>query len=309
VKAYRNSSTSTRVNWSEYEREYRDRIKYVVAELGNIVNEASSLILTDAHRSGRRPKLTPERKTMSVLIQSIVELSNRNMSGLISLFGALDGVNISYKTIERAYSDEMVRAIIHNVFILSIIKKGLKDVDLSGDGTGYSLTVTKHYRTQGNKEGSKNFIYSFTMMDLKTGLYICHGTGIRSEKEAYNKAIEMLDEVKRRCGIKVKSERLDKYYSYQSTLNTTDDETVLYILPRKGMNINGPSRWRNTFKRLMADPIQYIREYYKRERSESGFSADKRLFGWKIWQKRDDRICTAMSCIAALHNLFRIGYT
>ncbi|MGC8556981.1 MAG: ISNCY-like element ISFac3 family transposase, partial [Fervidicoccus sp.] len=147
------------------------------------------------------------------------------------------------------------------------------------------------------------------MMDLKTGLYICHGTGIRSEKEAYNKAIEMLDEVKRRCGIKVKSERLDKYYSYQSTLNTTDDETVLYILPRKGMNINGPSRWRNIFKRLMADPIQYLREYYKRERSESGFSADKRLFGWKIWQKRDDRICTAMSCIAALHNLFRIGYT
>jgi hypothetical protein len=55
---------------------------------------------------------------------------------------------------------------------------------LSGDGTGYSLTVTKHYRTQGNKEGGKNFIYSFTMMGLKTGLYICHSTGVRSEKEA-----------------------------------------------------------------------------------------------------------------------------
>ena len=37
------------------------------------------------------------------------------MSGLISLFGALGGVNISYKTVERLYSDGIVRAIIHNL--------------------------------------------------------------------------------------------------------------------------------------------------------------------------------------------------
>ncbi|MGC8628888.1 MAG: hypothetical protein ACP5T4_01620 [Candidatus Micrarchaeia archaeon] len=52
-------------------------------------------------------------------------------------------------------------------------------------------------------------------MDLKTGLYLSYGPRVTSEKETYNKAIKMLDEVKRKCGIKVRSERLDKYYSYQ----------------------------------------------------------------------------------------------
>lgn len=308
VEAYHDSYIRKKVNWVDYEREYRDRIKYVSAELNNIVNEASSFIIVNKPNRGRRPKLTPQKKVVSLLIKSIVKQSNRKMSGLISLFGTFTGVDISYKTVERLYSDGVVRAIIHNVFILTIKKKKLRDIDVTGDGTGYSLTVTKHYRTQGSKEGSKNYVYSFNLMDLTTGLYVCYGIGVKSEKEAYNKAIEMLEEVKERCEIKIRSERLDKYYSYQSTLKTTDKDTILYILPRKDTRINGSSRWRNIFRRLMKDPFTYLTEYYKREKSESGFSTDKRAFGWKIWQKRDDRIGTAIDCIVALHNLFRIGY-
>ena len=168
IEAYKASSITSRVDWPKYEKEHSSRVRYVAAELNNIVNEASSLIVRDAHKRGRKPKLTPEKKATSVLIKSVTKLSNRNMSDLISLFGALDGTNVSYKTIERAYSDEIVREIIHNVFILTLMKKRIKDVDVTGDGTGYSLTITKHYRTQGNKEGGRNFVYSFNIMDLKT---------------------------------------------------------------------------------------------------------------------------------------------
>lgn len=59
----------------------------------------------------------------------------------------------------------------------------------------------------------------------------------------------------------------------------------------------------------MTDPILYLHKYYLRENSESGFLGDKRMFDWKIWQKRDDRINTAISCIAILHNLFGIKYS
>ena len=48
------------------------------------------------------------------------------MSGPVSLFGTLNGVDISYKTVERLYSDGIVRAIIHNVFILTIKKNRQK---------------------------------------------------------------------------------------------------------------------------------------------------------------------------------------
>jgi transposase len=45
----------------------------------------------------------------------------------------------------------------------------------------------------------------------------------------------------------------------------------------------------------MSGPLGYIREYHERQLSESGFSADKRTLGWRVWQKRDDRVYTAVA--------------
>ena len=145
-------------------------------------------------------------------------------------------------------------------------------------------------------------------MDIKTKLYVACGSGIRSEKEAFENAMKRLKVICEEAGIRIGSARMDKYYSYQSTLKYFDDKTVLYILPKSNTKINGIRRWRNIFRRMMKDPLQYLMEYYKRENSESGFSVDKRLSGWKIWQRRSDRIDTAINCIAAIHNLFRMGY-
>ena len=248
------------------------------------------------------------QKVVAILLKSIFSENNRPMAGLMSLFGAFCGIDISYKTIERLYSDKLVRMILHNMFVLTIKQKCDKKVDTSGDATGYTLTVTKHYRTQVDKEGYQKFVYSFNLMDIKTGLYVCYGSGVRSEREAFGNAIKMLRKVEKETGITVNSTRLERYYSYQSTLKYFDDETVLYIIPKSNTKINGSSRWRNIFRRMMRDPLSYIIEYYKRENSESGFSTDKRMVGWKIWQKNDDRIDTAISCIAVLHNLFRMGY-
>jgi len=57
------------------------------------------------------------------------------------------------QTIERAYSDPLVRMIIHNMFVILVKRKGIKQADLAGDGTGYSLTITKHYRSVREKAG------------------------------------------------------------------------------------------------------------------------------------------------------------
>ena len=38
----------------------------------------------------------------------------------------------------------------------------------------------------------------------------------------------------------------------------------------------------------------YLKENYKRNNSENGFEVDKKLFGSKIRQKREDRIDTAV---------------
>jgi transposase len=308
MKNYGELSTKKPTDWRTYEREYSERIRYVAKELNSIAKSAIDMIHVNTSSFGRPVKLSLQQKVVALLLKSIFEEHNRPMAGLMSLFGTFIGIDVTYKTIERLYSDELVRMVIHNMFILSVKCRCAKKVAVSGDGTGYSLTVTKHYRTQVDKEGYRKFVYSFNLIDIKTRMYICYGSGIKSEKEAFGNAIKMLEKIEKETGITIDSARLDRYYSYQSTLKYFDDETVIYIIPKSNTTINGSPKWQRIFKNMMANPTDYLIQYYKRENSESSFSADKRAFGWKIWQRSDERIDTAISCIAVLHNLFRMGY-
>ncbi len=66
--------------------------------------------------------------------------------------------------------------ILNNLFINSIKRKGITSIDASGDGTGYSLTITKHYRSIREKDGESvkedRFVYSFAFMDIQTRMYV-----------------------------------------------------------------------------------------------------------------------------------------
>ncbi len=53
--------------------------------------------------------------------------------------------------------------------------------------------------------------------------------------------------------------------------------------------------------------MPYLKQYHKRSNSESGFSADKKMIGWNVSQKREDRIDSAIFCNGLWHNLFNIG--
>jgi transposase len=54
------------------------------------------------------------------------------------------------------------------------------------------------------------------------------------------------------------------------------------------------------------DTMKYLEQYFLRNNSESGFSADKRFFGWKLGQIRNDRIDTALMCTGVWHNLMNL---
>ena len=185
-------------DWRTYEQQLNKRMKEAAKELMPTINQASFMIkIKKSETRGRKPTLTPEQKTLIILIKSIFNLSNRETANFLSFFTMMTGVETSYKTVERAYSDDQVQMIIHNMFIILTKKKKITDVDLSGDGTGYNLTITKHYRNvsmkKGVKEGKKTkkgkriFAYSFGLMDLDTKMYIGYGISLKSEKEAYRK--------------------------------------------------------------------------------------------------------------------------
>lgn len=280
--------------FTEWERK-RGVVKERLRRLPDYLREAVVMIHVEEPGAGRPVKMDLYKRTYLFLLVRMLDKSNRGMSELLELFNPLMTESVSYKTIERLYSDEQVRMALHNLFILLLKDEGVSG-DCAGDGTGYSLSVTTHYRTGVKKKGKK-FIYSFRLIDLKTGMYVSHGYSNKSEKEAYNKAMQYLRENQ----IKMKTLRLDKYYSTQTTLQEHQNETTLYLIPKK--NTKGLN-WLKTIKRILLKPIQYLTEYYKRNLNESSNNADKNRFGHKIRQKRPDRQENALNTIAILHNIY-----
>jgi transposase len=316
IDEYKKETPKAKRDWRTYEQRLMERIRVAIRELELIVEEAvTTLKTTKAERRGRKPELTLKQKTVLLLLKRLFDRSNREMSAQLVAFSMLSGIDVSYKTVERLYSDEEVRLVLQNMHALLLKKKGVERADCSGDGTGYSLTVRKHYATEAQKlkdraksakKSSKKkekmgFIYSFALMDLDTRMYIGYGTSFRSEKDAFLKAIEMVK------AVGIDSVRLDQYFSGQSCVKLFKEEfgeVIVYLIPKKNATVRGPWEWKQMLKRFVEDTKGYLREYFKRNQSESGFSEDKRRFGWKIAQRREDRVDTAAFCTTLWHNLF-----
>ncbi len=245
--------------------------------------------------------LDAREKAFIILLKEIMELSNRKMAYELPLLGI--NSEISYKAVERLYSDPLVIMILNNLFVEALRRKGVWRCDAVGDGTGYSLTVTKHYRSMREKIGEKvkneEFFYSFALNDLSTRIYIGYAISLKSEKDAYKRTLEMIT----RLRINIESVRLDKYYSGHSILDDFSENTMIFLIPKKNSRIRGRRNWREIIRRFMDDPMNYLREYFKRNASESGFSSDKRTTGGLIYQRRKDRKETSGFCKGLIHNL------
>lgn len=284
--------------YGKWERE-RKKIVERLQELPNLVEEAASKIEVERPNRGRKQKLDPAQKTMLFLFARLTEKSNRDMEAILSLLGPVFDVDVSYKTIERLYSDEEVEMVLHNLFLLLLDKANVSG-DCSGDGTGYSLQAGKHYRSESKKNGKK-YRYVFRLLDLQTGMYIGYGYSNKSEKEAFKKAVKFV----KKHNIPLNKIRLDKYYSNKKDLKRLGNEVEAFILPKKNLS-NFGYQWHKILNKIKENPYGFLKNYFKRELSETFFGADKERFGRKISQKREDRRETASFATAILHNLFTI---
>jgi len=325
VKVYKENNPKPKRDWRTYEQQVAYRVKQAIAWFEPLIDKAvNTLKICNANETGRKPILTLKQKVVLLLTKHLFDKSNREMAGMLAMFSLLADVDVSYKTIERLYSDEPVQLVLHNLHVLILQEKGIKESDSSGDGTGYALTIKKNYasETEKHRDNAKDasllakacsqpkkkriFIYSFRLMDLKTRLYLGCGTSFKSEKEAHHRGMRMAQET----GIKIKSIRLDKYYSNQKDARQLNDMfkgVTLYLIPKTNATIKGPFIWKQTLARFTKDIMAYLKKYYQRNQSESGFAEDKKRFGWQIAQRREDRVDTANSLTMLWHNLLWLG--
>jgi len=267
LEEYKQKNEEKKRDWRTYEQQLASRIRKAIRYLEPLIDEATKSI--QVHRGkGRKSALSLKQKVILLLSKELIHKSNRSMSSMLSLFSLLSGIDVSYKTVERLYSDPEVEMAIHNLHILILRKKGVKEITGSGDGTGYSLTIRKHYASEvekrkekakeAKKSDKKLFVYSFKLLDLDTKLYVAYGMSLRSEKQAFEKAKEMLENVKAEIDINLDSIRLDRYYSFPSYIDKFG-ETKVYIIPRKNSTLRGSWKWKRTMKEFVEDTFNYLK--------------------------------------------------
>jgi transposase len=312
-------------DWRTYEQLFSKRIRDAIKALDPLIHEAVSTMRIEP-KTGRPDSLTLEQRVKLLLIKQLVGESNRMFANMLDVFSMLSGIEVSYKTVERLYSDEEVMMALHNLQVLLLKRRGVERSDATGDGTGYSLSISKHYESIARKlkdkakeNGSNNespprpssddqpkkraFAYSFRLMDLSSRMYLAYGSSMKSEKEAYDRAMAMLS----RIDVRVESVRLDRYYSTPGYVDSFGRDAKVFVIPKSNATLNGSWKWKETMIEFVRNTMKYLEEYHQRSNSESGFSADKKMFGWSIAQRREDRIDCANFCTGLWHNLFNFA--
>lgn len=309
LERYKKQAKQKEKNYSEYEKEFKERFRKAMENLNPLIGKATRT-LRFYRGKGDKTTLRIEQKLRLLLLSQLAGKSNRMMAYITRLFSLITGIDRSYKTIERLYSDKEVEAGLFNLWILILRKKNVKEVDTCGDATGFGLFISKHYssyvqklkdKAKDSENTKKSFAYKFSLLDLKTKMYICFGTSLISEAKAFHKAMEMLEET----GVKIKSIRLDRYYSFPCYVKLFPN-SKFYLIPRKGSRLGHGTAWLKAMQSFVWDTMNHLEEYFKRNNSEANFGGDKKMFGWKVRQKRADRIDTALFCRDIWHNLFRL---
>ena len=315
IKEYKKEHPTPKRGWRTYEQEFARRARICFTDLEPLVEEAASSIkIIKGDNRGNEQKLTLKQKVLLLLLKRFCGKSNRAMEWMVVLFLWLTKIDVSYKTIERLYSDEAVQMAIFNLHSLLLKKKGIKKADCSGDGTGHAVSITQHYATSAQKmkdkvkeaSGTVKFVYSFALIDIKERMYIGYGTSFRNEKEAFEKALALAKEY----GIDVESLRLDRYYSGEAYVNICQEhlgKVKMFIIPKRNIATLGVGEWCRNVYRFTEDTKGFLEEYFQRNQSESGFSEDKKRTGWRFAQKREERIETAYGLTTVWHNLFWVG--
>src|SRR3989338_4377380 len=134
IEQYKEHSVEKKRDWRTYEQRLTERLKKAFKELKPLVHEAvQSLKVVKGETRGSKPQLTLEQKVLAILLKHLIGKSNRNMANMLVLFMWLTGIDVSYKTIERLYSDQEVILGLHNLHALILKKKGVNSVDSGGD--------------------------------------------------------------------------------------------------------------------------------------------------------------------------------
>ncbi|MGC9177034.1 MAG: hypothetical protein ACP5G6_01200 [Conexivisphaera sp.] len=130
-------------NWALYDEAQEHEYPEVLGLIGTAVDAASRSYRLVRRDATGKPGHSADDIAKMILAQQYEGRSNRVTVGYVGVVGGRLGIHgdVGYKTLENAYSDYDVMAILNDVFFLTQQPVVMLEHDFGVDGTCFSTTI------------------------------------------------------------------------------------------------------------------------------------------------------------------------
>jgi transposase len=291
---YKSKQTKER-DWFAYNEAQLNEMSDFITLVRNIVDDARrefDYIDDRPSLPGQQPK-SPFDLAKAVLIQQFYQVSNRVAAGLARLFKEKLGLeeDLTYKDIERAYSNPDVQDILREVLRMSNEPIKGKEARFSIDGTGMETSIKQNYADDKGDE-KKKAVYRMLISMVGVEYKMFSASAVNGPGDESPFLIPLLEET---AGI---FDRIDfvladaMFYTLANCTRIAEIGAKPRIYPRIDAVINakGSQAKRRMLLDLVENAQQWLEEYHDRSVSENVYSVLKCRFSRPFLKRRIDRL-------------------
>ena len=302
------------INWSKYDDAQINEMNDMLLLIRDTVDESARRLDLDIEKpEGRgRPPLPAADLAKAVLIQQYFDVANRTTAGLVLLFEEKMGFErpFSYKSVERAYEDPRVVAILNEVFDMTQEPVSDKESSFAPDGTGLPISMKKNWESEGDGDDHEGYDYMVGMAGTTYGIY----SAVEFPKNPNAHESPFFEPLLQRTAAHYSS--IDLVSGDSAFLARDNCDLVIEaggiprFYPKKGITLKrkGSWAWTEMLLDFIENPQQWLREYHTRSNVESGFSTFKRHFLSPLRKCIGRRRKTETFARACDYNLKRASY-
>jgi transposase len=302
------------IDWSKYDQAQLNEINDMLLAIRDAVEAAALRLGAENRRNSRgRPPHPAADLAKAVLMQQYFGVSNRVATGLVLLFKEKMRIGhvFSYKTIERAYENPEVAAILDEVLKLS--QESVRDLEHSfaADGSGLPTSIKQNWdRDREDEELCRKYEKLIAMVGTTYGVISAVEL---PDNPAAHEAPFLPGLLSSTTGAYSRVDLVSLDEAYLSRRNCeliASFGATPRISPKQGITLKrmGSWAWAEMLLSFIEDPQAWLREYHLRSVSESMFSAFKRSFAKPLMKRiRKRRKLEAFVRVCA-YNLKRLCY-
>jgi len=254
-----------------------------------------------------RPPVPLADVAKAILVQQYFQTANRQTEGLLLLFREKLGLStdFSYKTIERAYERPEVRALLEEVFGLTLEAAREIETGIGVDGTGLPKSTKRNYESDKRQDEHVEMVQYAVGLETKLIVGIQQLKG-RNENATFAQVLEGVPQFP--CVEKVVADA-----QYVNRLNCAIVDGLgaePYFFPKRGLSFKrfGVDAWPRMLHGFVNDPQRWLREYHARSLTETVNSVVKRDYPVPLRRRIPQRRATEVLARGVAYNLKRGGY-